>query len=120
MNRQQYLKICTEEYIKTVCEGCYNVINRNIELDKREKSETRKHLEKSRFAMRKINNPKVSLKTKRGLFVKEPQLGEVIFGFLAILSFCTQSWLYIYEYTYPGNIPAPGARLATQNAIVIQ
>ena len=31
-NRQQFLKICPEEYTKTLCEGCYNVVNGNIEL----------------------------------------------------------------------------------------
>ena len=66
-----------------MCEGCYNVINGNIELDKRRKSEIRKNLEKSRFAVRKINDPKVSLKAKREILVKEPQIRAGILGILA-------------------------------------
>ena len=78
--RKPFIEKCSSECIHTICEACYNFLNGGIKLKKFKsiKDKIRPH----RFDIRKLANPRISVKSKRKI-LSEPQQGGGIFSMLA-------------------------------------
>ena len=79
---QDFLKKCPDECIHTICEACYNILNQTIKLTKDRKHRVKKNLKPIRDDVRKLSDPKLSVKTKREI-LRKPQVGKGIFTLLA-------------------------------------
>ena len=81
-DRLKVVDICSDECIHAICETCYNILEDAIPLNKTKKSRLKSKLMPLRFHIRKLADPKVSIKEKKGV-LKNPQVGEGIFTILA-------------------------------------
>ena len=77
-----FLKKCPDECIHAICEACYNILNQSLKLSKDQKHRLKKKLKPIRNDVRKLSNPKLSVKTKREI-LRKPQVGKGIFTLLA-------------------------------------
>ena len=66
-----FLKNCPDEYIHAVCEACYNILNQSLKLSKDQKHRLKKKLKPIRNDVRKLSNPKLSVKTKREMLITQ-------------------------------------------------
>lgn len=80
--RLGFLKSCPDECIHALCEVCYNLLHQSLKIDKDKKYRLKKKLLPIRVDVRKLADPKLSVKTKRKLLSK-PQVGAGIFTILA-------------------------------------
>jgi hypothetical protein len=81
-NKFEFVKICPEEYIHTICEGCYNILHDSFKLSAKKKYAIKKKLGTVRFDIRKLSDPKVAVKAKREILSNQ-QVGGGIFTILA-------------------------------------
>lgn len=81
-DRLKVVDICSDECIHAICETCYNILEDAIPMDRRKKNKVKSQLMPLRFHIRKLADPKVSIKEKKGV-LKNPQVGEGIFTILA-------------------------------------
>ena len=81
-DRLNFMNICSDNCIHSLCEACFNLIHNNIPLEKSKKSRLKKKLTPIRFHLRKLADPTVSVKDKRDL-LKDPQVGGGIFSLIA-------------------------------------
>ena len=79
---QDFIKKCLDECIHTICEACYNILNQTIKLTKDRKHRVKKILKPICDDVRKLSDPKLSVKTKREI-LRKPQVGKGIFTLLA-------------------------------------
>lgn len=77
-----FLNKCPDECIHTICEACYNILNQSVKLNKDQKHRVKKKLKPIRDDVRKLSDPKLSVKTKRKI-LRKPQVGNGIFTLLA-------------------------------------
>jgi hypothetical protein len=77
-----FLKNCSDECIHTICEACYNILNQSLKFNKDKLYRVKKKLKPIRDDVRKLSNPKLSVKTKREI-LRKPQVGKGIFTLLA-------------------------------------
>lgn len=81
-DRLKVVDICSDECIHAICETCYNILEDAIPMERRKKNQLKSKLMPLRFHIRKLADPKVSIKEKKGV-LKNPQVGEGIFTILA-------------------------------------
>ena len=80
--RLSFLKNCPDECIHALCEVCFNLLHQTIKLGKDKKYRVKQKLKPIRVSLRKLADPKLSVKSKRKL-LREPQVGNGIFTVLA-------------------------------------
>ena len=80
--RAKNMCLCTDEQLSAVCEACFNVLNQNVPLTPAKKKQLKRKLDPIKLELRKISDPKVSLKLKRKILA-QPQTGSGVFTLLA-------------------------------------
>ena len=83
--RKKFLATCSDNNLHTICGACFN-INKNV-IPVNKKTKKYKQVEKQ---LARLANPKLSIKSKRKLLMKD-QVGHGVLGLLAstVLPFLT-------------------------------
>jgi hypothetical protein len=77
-----FLNNCPDQCIQAICEACYNILHESLKIPKDKKCRLKKKLKPIRTDVRKLADPKLSVKTKRQI-LRKPQVGRGIFTVLA-------------------------------------
>ena len=60
--------------IHTICEACYNIVNKKIPLEKKKENKLKNRLMEIHKEVRQLANPKLTLKTKQKILKKKIKL----------------------------------------------
>jgi hypothetical protein len=81
-DRLSVVDVCSDECIHAVCESCFNLLEGTIPIQKDKKVRLKSKLMPIRFHIRKLADPKLSVKEKKEI-LKVPQVGKGIFSLIA-------------------------------------
>lgn len=80
--RTEHLKKCSEEEIHTICEGCLNILNNDLQLSSKQLKKVKRLLTPVKNNVRTLSKPKVAISRKRQI-LSHQQTGSGIFSVLA-------------------------------------
>ena len=81
-DRLSVVDICSDECIHAICESCFNLLKGTLPIEQEKRKRLKFKLMPIRFHIRKLADPKVSVKQKKDI-LKIPQVGKGIFSLIA-------------------------------------
>ena len=81
-DRLSVVDVCSDECIHAICESCFNLLKGTFPIEKEKSKRLKSKLMPLRFHIRKLADPKVSVKEKKDI-LNVPQVGKGIFSLIA-------------------------------------